>query len=163
MSKSLAEEYEGVPEVVGVNENENESYFESGTKKTCRCCVLCAFKLLYQFSHHSSAYSELYIAYKYLITLSVTQVECERCFSALRFVKNRLRSTMVHPWPATPGQPPLASHPWPATPGQPPLASHPWPATPNVIKSYFLVKRGAISKNRLDTLVGIYMKVNSQK
>ena len=36
MSKSLAEEYEGVSEVVGVNENENEnkneSYFESGTK-----------------------------------------------------------------------------------------------------------------------------------
>ena len=80
MSKSLAEEYEGVSEVVGVNEN--ESYFESGTKKTCRCCVLCAFKLLYQFSLHSSAY-------KYLITLSVMQIECERCFSALKFVKNR--------------------------------------------------------------------------
>ena len=99
MSKSLAEEYEGVSEVVGVNENENEneneSYFESGTKKTCRCCVFCAFKLLYLFSLHSSAYSELYIAYKYLITLSVTQVKCERCFSTLKFVKNRLRSTMA--------------------------------------------------------------------
>ena len=39
MSKSLAEEYEGVSEVVGENENENESDFESSTKKTCRCCV----------------------------------------------------------------------------------------------------------------------------
>ena len=41
-----------------------------------------------------SAFSELYFAYKYLVTLSVTQVECERTFSTLKFLKNRLRSTI---------------------------------------------------------------------
>lgn len=36
-------------------------------------------------------YSNLYIAYKYLITLSCTQVSCERVFSKLKIVLNRLR------------------------------------------------------------------------
>src|SRR4029434_623781 len=34
------------------------------------------------------------LAYQFLLTLSITQVACERCFSTLKFVKNRLRSSL---------------------------------------------------------------------
>ena len=34
-----------------------------------------------------------WLAYKFLLTLSITQVACERSFSTLTFVKNRLRSS----------------------------------------------------------------------
>ena len=38
------------------------------------------------------SYFLLYQAYKVILTLSVTQVGCERTFSKLRYVKNRLRN-----------------------------------------------------------------------
>ena len=47
--------------------------------KSCRSCFSCAFKRLYEYGLNSSAYFELIAAY-HLIPLSVTQVECERCF-----------------------------------------------------------------------------------
>uniref|UniRef100_A0A336MST3 CSON006217 protein n=1 Tax=Culicoides sonorensis TaxID=179676 RepID=A0A336MST3_CULSO len=34
------------------------------------------------------------MAYKYILTLSFTQVSCERSFSTLKFIKNKLRSTL---------------------------------------------------------------------
>lgn len=34
------------------------------------------------------------LAYQFLLTLPVTQVACERSFSTLKYIKNRLRSTM---------------------------------------------------------------------
>ena len=40
------------------------------------------------------SYPLLYQAYKIILTLSVTQVGCERTFSKLRYVKNRLRNQL---------------------------------------------------------------------
>ena len=42
----------------------------------------------------SDAYHLLGLAYKYLLTLSLTQVACERSFSTLKFIKSRLRSSL---------------------------------------------------------------------
>ena len=42
----------------------------------------------------SDAYHLLGLAYKYLLTLSLTQVACERTFSTLKFIKSRLRSSL---------------------------------------------------------------------
>jgi hypothetical protein len=36
----------------------------------------------------------LFLVYKYLLTLSFTQVSCERAFSKLKIVKTRLRSLL---------------------------------------------------------------------
>jgi hypothetical protein len=36
----------------------------------------------------------LFLVYKYLLTLSFTQVRCERAFSKLKIVKTRLRSLL---------------------------------------------------------------------
>ena len=61
---------------------------------SCKSCFSCVFKVLYQFGLHSTAYSELYCLYKHLMTLAVTQVECERSFSLLKIIKSRLRSML---------------------------------------------------------------------
>jgi len=42
---------------------------------------------------HSTAYSNLYAAYEFVLSLSVSQVNCERAFSTLKIIKNRLRSS----------------------------------------------------------------------
>jgi hypothetical protein len=42
---------------------------------------------------YSIQYKELYTVYKYLLTLPLTQVTCERTFSKLKLLKTRLRST----------------------------------------------------------------------
>ena len=49
---------------------------------------------LVQYNLFSGAYEHISLAYKYLLTLSTTQVACERSFSTLKYVKNRLRSTL---------------------------------------------------------------------
>ena len=43
---------------------------------------------------YCKSYPLLYQAYKVILTLSVTQVGCERTFSKLRDVKNRLRNQL---------------------------------------------------------------------
>ena len=40
------------------------------------------------------AFNNIYKAYKIMLTLPVSQVECERGFSKLKIIKNRLRSSM---------------------------------------------------------------------
>ena len=40
------------------------------------------------------SYPLLYQAYKAILTLSVTQIGCERTFSKLRYVKNRLKNQL---------------------------------------------------------------------
>jgi len=41
----------------------------------------------------TDSYHLIGLGYKFLLTLSVTQVACERSFSTLKFIKSRLRST----------------------------------------------------------------------
>ena len=61
----------------------------------CKNCLSCAFRLLSQYQLCSTAYENLFLAYKYLVTLSVTQCSCERSFSKLKLVKTRLRSSLT--------------------------------------------------------------------
>ena len=42
----------------------------------------------------ADTYHLLGLAYKYLLTLSLTQVASERTFSTFKFIKNRLRSSL---------------------------------------------------------------------
>ena len=43
---------------------------------------------------YCSSYPLLYQTYKVILTLSVTQVGCERTFNKLRYVKNRLKNQL---------------------------------------------------------------------
>ena len=56
--------------------------------------VLDVLQLLRQTGLHR-AYSELYQLYRLFATLPITSAFCERSFSKLTIVKNKLRSTVV--------------------------------------------------------------------
>ncbi|CAI6365579.1 unnamed protein product [Macrosiphum euphorbiae] len=74
------------------SENDEEETLTCSIDQNCQKCIPCAIKLLKDFNLHSSAYSDLYIAYETLLTISFTQVSCERSFSKLKIIKTRLRS-----------------------------------------------------------------------
>jgi len=42
----------------------------------------------------SKAYTELFLAYTVVLTLSITQVQCERSFSKLKYILNRLKNNL---------------------------------------------------------------------
>jgi len=56
--------------------------------------VTCCFEVLVKYNLYANTYRGLHFAYKFMLTLSITQVECERTFSKLKFVKNCLRNTI---------------------------------------------------------------------
>ncbi|KAL4091505.1 hypothetical protein QTP88_026181 [Uroleucon formosanum] len=95
LKKSVPESYE----VVTFNEIQDEEDVENKTMnkthcKSCMNCSICCYLVLQKYNLFSNAYSHLTMAYKYLLTLSCTQVACERLFSILKYLKNRLRSTL---------------------------------------------------------------------
>lgn len=45
---------------------------------------------------HSPLYANLFTAIESVLTLSASQVNCERVFSKLKIIKNRLRSSLVN-------------------------------------------------------------------
>ena len=57
-------------------------------------CLLCCYRFLLKYNLCCSAFSTLSAAYEYLLTLSCTQVSCEKPFSKLKIIKTRLRSSM---------------------------------------------------------------------
>ena len=63
--------------------------------KRCNNCPVCVFLLLHENNMLPNAYPSLSMAYRDLLTPSVTQATCERCFSLLKFLKTRLSSTMA--------------------------------------------------------------------
>jgi hypothetical protein len=60
----------------------------------CKRWLKCCYKVLHRYSLHASAFSNLYIAYQYLLSLSFSQVSCERAFSKLKIIKTRLRASL---------------------------------------------------------------------
>ena len=72
--------------------------FQCQKTKKCNNCLSCAFVLLEALNLNTSVYSNLYIVYKFVLTLPCTQVTCERVFSKLKIVKTRLRSALTQPF-----------------------------------------------------------------
>ena len=74
--------------------DENEMNVAFKECSSCKNCVICCYKILQRYNLLTDAYRIIGLAYKFLLTLSVTQVACERSFSTLKYIKNRLRSTL---------------------------------------------------------------------
>ncbi|KAL4097464.1 hypothetical protein QTP88_022246 [Uroleucon formosanum] len=97
LKNSLEEEYDKITlnETIG-EDQENYENLSTPCNLTCKSCSICCYRLLVKYNLFSSAYSLLTLAYKYLLTLPVTQVSCERSFSTLKYLKNRLRNSMAN-------------------------------------------------------------------
>lgn len=76
------------------NMEEPEMELESRTCSSCKNCAICVHLIFSQYNLLTDAYHVIGLAYTFLLTLSITQVACERSFSTLKFVKNRLRSSL---------------------------------------------------------------------
>lgn len=50
--------------------------------------------MLFKYRLYVSAYNHLFIAYKYILTLSCTQISCEKSFSTLTYIKTLLRNRL---------------------------------------------------------------------
>lgn len=61
---------------------------------SCKSCCFCCYSILLKYNLLTSSYKSLTLAYQYLLTLSISQVSCERSFSILKIIKNRLRSLL---------------------------------------------------------------------
>ncbi|XP_075070610.1 uncharacterized protein LOC142159784 [Mixophyes fleayi] len=61
---------------------------------SCKNCAVCCYHILRCYNLLADAYSVIGLAYKFILTLSFTQVACERSFSTLTFIKNRLRNNV---------------------------------------------------------------------
>lgn len=75
------------------NDEDNEEKIDENKNK-CKDCIVCCFKVLQIYNLHSMAYSNLFLAYKFILTLSCTQVRCETAFSKLKYILNRLRNCL---------------------------------------------------------------------
>ena len=62
--------------------------------ENCRNCGGCVYLLLNEYNMLTNAFQSIGLAYRYMLTLSVTQVTCERTFSALKLIKTHVRSRL---------------------------------------------------------------------
>lgn len=74
-----------------INQHRVEKCFE---KKRCLSCLMCCYQVLFKYRLYVSSYNHLFTAYKYILTLSCTQIGCERSFSTLTYIKTRLRNRL---------------------------------------------------------------------
>lgn len=89
-SESVRKEY---PVQICIEDKEDDEQTEEEwdvVNKNCRACV---YFYLQRLNMLTLSYHLIGLGYKFLLTLSVTQVAFERSFSTLKFIKNRLRST----------------------------------------------------------------------
>ncbi|CAG9763851.1 unnamed protein product [Ceutorhynchus assimilis] len=92
LSSALPEERENTKEEF----IQDEAGAENNTShKFCKNCISCCYYVLQKYNLYAEAYPNLEKAYKYLLTLSISQVACERSFSKLKFIFNRLRSCLT--------------------------------------------------------------------
>ena len=62
---------------------------ESKTCSSCKNGVICVHLILSRYNLLTDAYHVIGLAYRLLLTLSITQVGCERSFSTMKFVKKQ--------------------------------------------------------------------------
>ena len=68
--------------VSGVSKNPILRNRNAACKGNCKKCLACCHKILFKYSLNSSAQKNLFVVYEHLLTLSITQVSCERAFTS---------------------------------------------------------------------------------
>lgn len=77
-------------------DKEDIGFTPCSAKNQCNTCIKCALGVIVEYNMYSLSYTELYKVYKYLLTIPLTQVSCERVFSKLKLIKTRLRASMTN-------------------------------------------------------------------
>ncbi|CAH0557837.1 unnamed protein product [Brassicogethes aeneus] len=68
-------------------ESEKNADIYCSKNRQCFQCLTCAFSVLFELTQ-SGLFTNLYIAYKFILAIPCTQVTCQRVFSKLKIVKN---------------------------------------------------------------------------
>jgi hypothetical protein len=71
-------------------DDETPEFFKCHEKCSSSVCFL----YLERYNSYCLAYKNLWLAYKYVLTISIGQVECERSFSKMKYIKDRLRNSL---------------------------------------------------------------------
>ncbi len=66
------------------DDDEKDTVVQNKQCKSCKECPICCYKILQCYNLFTDAYHILGLGYKFLLTLPVTQVACERSFSVLK-------------------------------------------------------------------------------
>lgn len=90
---SALEEYKVRKVGGGCDDDEEDTDVLHKQCKSCKECPVCCYQILKRYNLFTDAYHILGWGYRYLLTLPVTQVACERSFSVLKHIKSRIRST----------------------------------------------------------------------
>lgn len=77
-----------------IGNNSNNRCLSIGGQEACKNCIVCCYNVLKKYNLHTTAYRNLFLVYKYVLTLSCTQVRCETTFSKLKYILNRLRNCL---------------------------------------------------------------------
>lgn len=51
-----------------------EMHMKNATSGKCFGCIICCFKLLFKFNMHSVVFTNLYLAYEFILTLSFVRL-----------------------------------------------------------------------------------------
>lgn len=94
LKTSVFDEYTSKTSEDGPSGAEDEVELVYKKCSSCKDCALCCYRVLKQYNLLTDTNHIIGLAYRFLLTLSVTQVACERSFSTLKFIKNRLRSSL---------------------------------------------------------------------
>lgn len=78
-------------DVDGLGEKEHK---HKAKCEACGKCLACALLLFLRTPVLQSAYPRLFAIFKFVMTVPTTQVACERMFSKLKIIKNRLRNSL---------------------------------------------------------------------
>lgn len=78
----------------GESDEDDEEGTTCSSTSECKQCVKCVFNVINEYNLYSVSFPELHKVYKFILTIPLTQVSCERTFSTLKFVKSRLRATL---------------------------------------------------------------------
>ena len=83
-----------------IRSNDTISYTHEADKEIpcvsglCQKCLPCVLLLLHKYNLHCISFTNLYVAYKVVLSLPRTQVKCESFFKTQNYKKNRLRSML---------------------------------------------------------------------
>ena len=77
-----------------LEKEEEEMCLACEIRHACKNCAICCYKMLHRFNLFTNVYNLIGLALKFLLPLSFSQAACERSFSTLKVIKNRMRSTL---------------------------------------------------------------------